>query len=158
MTATFTAPNGAAPAEHIRQIQLALVPAESALLYALERQKTRILQRTAAGVDADGNAFTPYSAAYAKRKSKYRDPSTVDLRGRNAPHMLQDIHSEITGPNEIALRIYSERDAVIARAHNEGDGRMPRRHWFDVDEAGQDIAAMEQDIGQAIEANLKGLL
>jgi hypothetical protein len=138
-------------------LQAALVPAESALLYALERQKTRILLRTAAGVDADGAPFVPYSAAYAKAKSKYRDASVVDLRGRNAPNMLMDIHSEITGPGEMALRFYSERDAMLAEVHDQGEGRMPRRHFFDVDSGGADLAAMEDDIGRAIESQLSSV-
>jgi hypothetical protein len=39
-----------------------------------------IVRRTAAGKDADGQSFQPYSAAYAKRKAEELGTSQVNLQ------------------------------------------------------------------------------
>ena len=41
--------------------------------------RERIIRRTAAGVDAQGAAFTAYSPAYGKRKAKELGASPVNL-------------------------------------------------------------------------------
>jgi hypothetical protein len=163
MTATFTGPGGADPVAAIRALRVSAQPTEGDVLYALQRERTRILKRTASGVDANGAAFRPYSAAYAKRKSKYRSTSTVDLRGRNAPHMLQAIVATVGSltdegdslepANDAVLAFYDDRAALLARVHNEGEGRMPKREFFTATD--QDLADMENDIGARIEIRLR---
>jgi hypothetical protein len=131
MTATFTAQNGADPVTEVRSLMTAALPTEGDLLYALQRQRTRILKRTAAGVDSDGASFAPYSPGYAKSKEKFgRSAGTVDLRGRNAPHMLQAIMAtagSLTDDGDSntravngSLAFYDERAALLAEVHNEG--------------------------------------
>lgn len=129
MTATFTAPNGADPAAHAHNLMTAAQPTEGDLLYALQRQRTRILKRTAAGVDADGASFAAYSPGYAKKKAAF-GRTGVDLRGRNAPHMLQaivvtagpltDEGDSDTLAIEGAIGFYDERAALLAEVHNDG--------------------------------------
>jgi len=41
--------------------------------------RERIIRRTLSGQDAEGQAFAPYSAGYAKRKSDALGTSRVDL-------------------------------------------------------------------------------
>lgn len=168
MNATFTF-DGRDPIAAIRELTAKAQPSEGDVLFALQRQRTRILKRTSSGVDAEFGVFTPYSRLYAKQKAKYRDPSTVDLRGRNAPHMLQQIVAVagnlqdaaqqmfIDSPAscyEASLAFFDDSAALKARVHNEGEGRMPRRHFFDA--TSEDITAMENDIGMRIEARLNG--
>jgi hypothetical protein len=129
MTVTFTATAGADPVTHAHALVTAALPTEGDLLYALQRQRTRILKRTAAGVDADGASFAAYSPGYAKKKSAY-GRSGVDLRGRNAPNMLQAIvatSGSLTDDGDSntqalngSLGFYDERAALLAEVHNEG--------------------------------------
>ena len=163
MTATFTGPGGADPVAAIRALRAAATATEGDLLYALQRQRTRILKRTAAGVDADGAAFAPYSLRYAKRKAAY-GRTGVDLRGRNAPNMLQAIVTTAGGltdtgdsdqpAHEGSIAFYDERAALLAQVHNEGEGHQPRRHFFAASD--EEIAEMENDIGTRIEVRLRG--
>ena len=59
--ATFTSPGGGSPTEFILNVARDAVPTEGDALYAGQRQRTRILERTVRGVDVDGNPFEPYS-------------------------------------------------------------------------------------------------
>jgi hypothetical protein len=179
----FTGPGGQDPVSAIKKLVVDALPTEGDGLYAVQRQRSRILKRTAAGVDADRNTFQPYSAAYAKKKAKYRDPGTVDLRGRNAPHMLQAMLVSSGGlqesgesgqpVQELTIGFYDERAAMLARVHNEGltvptrlgkgkgkkkkggvaNFRMPKREFFKATD--EDVQAMEHDIGSRIEARLR---
>jgi hypothetical protein len=172
MLASFTGPGGQDPVSATKRLLIDAVPTQGDVLYAFERERSRILKRTASGVDAEGATFKAYSVPYAKRKAKYRDPGTVDLRGRNAPHMLQAMLVQ-GDENGGTIGFYDERAAMLARVHNEGatirtrlgkgkgkakkggasSFRMPRRHFFDA--TPEDLRAMEQDIGSRIEARLR---
>jgi hypothetical protein len=142
----------------------AALPNESDGLYVVQRERSRILKRTAAGVDAQGRQFTAYSKRYAKQKAKFRDPSTVDLRGRNAPHMLQAMvvtsgslkeNGESAAPVQtLAIGFYDERAALLARVHNEGTRRMPRRNFFSAE---NDIGAMERDLSERVQARQRAM-
>ena len=59
--ATFRTTSGGTPVDLILKLRKAAQPTEGDLLYAGQRQRTRILDRTARGVDADGHPFAPYS-------------------------------------------------------------------------------------------------
>jgi hypothetical protein len=184
MTATFTSTTGADPVTAVHNLMTAALPTEGDLLYALQRQRTRILKRTADGVDVDGASFEPYSPNYAKSKAKFGRSGTVDLRGRNAPNMLQAIvatagtlvddgDSNITA-TEGTLAFYDERAAMLAQVHNEGatirtrqgtgkgkakkggasSFEMPRRHFFGASD--KDRNEMENDIGARSEMRNRG--
>ena len=58
---SFRTKSGKDPAEAVMKIRKALVVTEGDLLYAGQRQRTRILDRTGRGVDVNGQAFAPYS-------------------------------------------------------------------------------------------------
>lgn len=172
-------------------------------LYVGERQRARILDRTARGVDVNGRAFAPYSTkkiyvapnsrlsgksrakvsekaqqnatkrlfkkisrgentrasgapyisrtglsicfpgGYAQYK-KWLGRSGVDLRGQNAPHMLQGIQIQATAgasgsAKELRIGIYGPK-AKLANAHNQG-GRVPRRRFFGVSASDRRAAA-----------------
>jgi hypothetical protein len=183
MTATFRGPSDSDPIAAIRTLRVAVQPTEGDMLYALERQRTRILQRTAAGMDVNGAAFTPYSAGYAKQKSRYGRGGTVDLRGRNAPNMLQAMvttsGSTTDGDSDTpadggSIGFYDDRSAMLAQVHNEGAtirtrqgtgkrkaGRgagsfaMPKREFFGASD--EDMNDMHADIGSRIEIRLRGI-
>ena len=178
-------------------------------LYIGERQRARILGRTARGVDINGRAFAPYSTAkiyvapnsrlggksrakvseksqraatkrlfkkiargestsaggspyisrtglsicfpggYAQYK-KWLGRAGVDLRGQNAPHMLQGIQIQATAgeagsAKELRIGIYGPK-AKLANAHNSGGGRVPRRRFFGVSASDRRAAAADLKI------------
>lgn len=137
----FLGPAGAEPVAHIRAVASAVQPTIGDALYAGQILRTRIRQRTAAGIDAEGSPFAPYSEAYRKRKiALLGHADAVDLFGPTDPgvHMLNtmmvrcggvelaagDTASEdpmaMANPaNLFHLGFYSE-EASRARIHNEG--------------------------------------
>jgi len=164
MTATFTGPRGADPVAEIRSLRVAAAATEGDVLYALQRQRSRILKRTAAGVDVDGNPFQAYTQAYAKQKAKYGRGDTVDLRGRNAPNMLQamvvtsgsltDDGDSDTQATDGVIGFYDDRSAMLAEIHNEGEGHQPARRFFATSDG--ELDAMHDDIGQRIDMRIRG--
>jgi hypothetical protein len=61
MPFTWRASRGGTPDERVARIQVDVKPIASDLLTAGQFQRTRILERTALGVDVDGKPFAPYS-------------------------------------------------------------------------------------------------
>lgn len=59
--ATFKGPSGKSPMEFILELAKDALPTEGDAIYAAQRQRSRILERTANGVDVDGAPFEPYS-------------------------------------------------------------------------------------------------
>lgn len=80
-TFSFKDKSGAAPETRIIQIRDALKPTEGDLLAAGISQRTRIMLRTAAHVDVDGNAFAPYSE---KGPYYYRPWDRPGMKGKIA--------------------------------------------------------------------------
>ena len=60
--ATFKTRTGKDPVQYWLDIVSAVKPTAADAHYALEMQKSRILTRTAAGVDVDGQPFAPYNS------------------------------------------------------------------------------------------------
>jgi hypothetical protein len=60
-SATFKTPTGGDPSEFILRVARDAQVTEGHVIYAAQRQRTRILERTLNGVDVDGNPFEPYS-------------------------------------------------------------------------------------------------
>jgi hypothetical protein len=114
--------------------------------------RSRILDRTGRGVDANGEAFAPYSAGYAKRKEKARGRTDqVDLYGIDQhPHMLNAMLSRAT-PEGFAVGFWGE-EAARAEWNNEGAGRVPERRFFAASE--QDVSDVHEAIGTRITARL----
>ncbi len=151
------------PAELVRIVERTLQdidPTEGDLLFAAERQRTRILERTARGVDFEGRPFAPYSerGPYYRRGVKYASyadykrqlgRNTVDLTGDRAPHMLQATVSKARGAVEAIVGIYGA-EADRASGHNEGNpGKgLPQRRFLDASDA--DVDAMLDDIRERV--------
>lgn len=62
---------------------------------------------------------------------KYLGRTTVDLRGAQAPHMLQAIQVKSTAEG-VKIGIYGGEKGSIAAKHNLGAGRLPKREFFGV--------------------------
>jgi hypothetical protein len=58
---TFKTASGGDPAEYIIRLANEAKPTEGDALYAAQRQKTRMIERTLRGVDVNERAFEPYS-------------------------------------------------------------------------------------------------
>jgi hypothetical protein len=115
--------------------------------------RSRILDRTAQGVDFEGSAFEGYSASYAKQKRKAGGRTDqVDLYGfLQHPHMLNAMLGRVTEPG-FQVGFYNDEEADRARWNNEGMGRLPVRHFFDATE--QDRTDVREAIGARITARL----
>lgn len=170
---SFSGPGGVDAATHILNLAAAARPTVAEVLYAGQRQETRIVQRTLAGKDVDGNSFAPYSPNYAKRKARAGHSTTVNLFGtENHPHMMNRI-VVLVGTADLLQLAFQGEESVRARVHNEGASirtrsaaagrkkkkgrrssfKMPRRHFWDASVA--EVREMVNDLGQAINARLK---
>jgi hypothetical protein len=154
---TLKVPTGASLASMPLRIAKELTqPSPASLLYASERQRARIISRTYRGVDVDGNPFTAYKPAYAKRKEKSgRDSGTVNLSWSGL--MLKALQSfrQVSGNpmSYFLIGIYG-REGLRAAVHNEGRGKMPQRHF--VAASAQDRTMMAQDVAAHMMAAAKG--
>lgn len=139
---------------NVRGIELdidSVFPTEGDILYAMQRLRTRILERTAKGVDVEGRPFAPYSKKYAKKRDKSgRNVTPVDLtwsgRMRNSIQIAADTlrfppgtSEERIGPRDFKQRasegrvgIYDPENAAKASGM-QGDERakgMPERRFL----------------------------
>ena len=172
-TASFTGPNGLSPMDHILNIAASVRPTVGDGLYAGEIARSKIRLRTQAGVDANGQPFAPYSARYkAIKQKKLGKADPVDLFGYEQHlHMLNAIvvtaggqtldngaGAPASGANSpienFQVIIPTPEEAMRARTHNEGRGRQPIRHFFDVN--AEDIALMEAGILERIMLRIGG--
>jgi hypothetical protein len=92
--------------------------------------RSRILDRTARGVDVHGQQFAAYTARYAKRKANAGGRiDQVDLYGiEHHPHMLNAMLARVTASG-FEVGFYGD-EAVRAEAINEGTDRMVERRFF----------------------------
>lgn len=233
---------GGDPKRIIQRWRKAAQPTAGDALYASQRQRSRILERTGRGVSVEGSAFPRYSTKgtyyynpngrlnrgsrstvspkqqqsavkrafrkivgesnrrkfeFAQKRGKrvkgapYITPSGnsiafpggyaafkrwlgrsgVDLRGPRAPHMLQGILIKLGGlitgsqdvsvgintqpqkVDEVRMGIYGRELADRATAHNRGDGKLPRRHFFGASKA--DVKSFAADMFRRISERLK---
>ena len=86
---TFRTSRGGDPVAHIRALKAAAEVTTEDLLYAGQRQRTRILDRTRAGVDVDGVPFAPYST----KGPYYYNPSAI-LGGSGIRHLTRQRNIE----------------------------------------------------------------
>ena len=125
---------------------------EADRLYGAQFIRSRILDRTARGVDAEGQSFAPYSKAYAKRKDKAGGRTDqVDLYGlEQHPHMLNAMLGRSTAAG-FEVGFYGE-EATRAEAINEGLGHQPVRGFFRTTE--EDLAQVKQELSTRISARM----
>jgi hypothetical protein len=141
-TVTFLSSTGTDPAQVLTKAATVL-PSEEAMLYTGARQITRIRERTAKGIDVNGSPFKPYTKRYAKfRVKKGRNPSPVDLT--MSGRLLNSMQVEVRGPDEFAITVQDVEAATYGKAHNEGNGRVPRRRF--VDTSPQELLEMRNDL------------
>jgi hypothetical protein len=118
-------------------------PSAEAMLYAGQREITRIRKRTLQGTDVDGSPFAPYSKSYAKYRAKRgRNVSPVDLLFHGI--MQTSLTVEVRGESAFAIVEKDPKAAVYGRAHNEGNSRLPKRRWFDTNTA--ELGEMTKDL------------
>ena len=97
---TVKTKRGEDPSAAIIRLKRAAKPSEADLLYAGQRQRTRILDRTTSGVDVNGSAFAPYST---KGPFYYYPTGRVGSRGftvrqqKAAVRRLLKITGEVSG-------------------------------------------------------------
>lgn len=132
----FTGPGGSDPVAYILNLEHLAAPVAADCLLAGQFLRAKIRERTAAGVDAQGVSFVPYSESYARQKTKnLGHADIVDLFGADQhPHMLNSImvsiNGEMFGDNAggagdqpttlFQVGIYDEQAAMRANVHNQG--------------------------------------
>lgn len=95
----------------------------------------RLVERTAQGRDAYGEAFAPYTPQYAKRLARLgKDGKTVTLRRSGA--MLNSITAQAQTA-QVALSFNSPQEALKARRIQVAGvgGRSTKRRFFALSEA-----------------------
>jgi hypothetical protein len=108
---SFRSTRGGDPVERFLEIRKALEPTEGDLLYAGQRQRTRILDRTARGVDVDDHPFRPYSEKgpyyyYPNGRvgnSKFTDKQLKDASRRLLRKLIPMSRKERAGRTDIRL-------------------------------------------------------
>lgn len=115
--------------------------------------RSRIADRTARGVDANGQRFAEYTPGYAKRKAKAGGRvDQVDLYGtEHHPHMMNAMLARVNADG-FEVGFYGE-ESVRAQAINEGTERMAERRFFEANE--QDVDELKVAIGARIEVRLQ---
>lgn len=94
-----------------------------------ETIEKRIRERTAAGIDADGVPFGPYSKDYAKRRVKGGKPANI-VTLQYTGEMLRNLKSSVNvAKQEVVLHFPDPKQAIKAAAHNEKGARMQRRFF-----------------------------
>lgn len=118
--------------------------------------RSRILDRTSRGVDADGQQFEPYSPGYAKRKDKAGGRiDQVDLYGvEHHPHMLNAMLGRVS-PDGFEVGFYDE-EATRAEAIDKGLGHLPERGFFRANE--QDVTDVKEAMGARRAARIERAL
>ena len=126
------------------------------LLFGSQFIRSRILDRTAQGVDANGQPFQAYSAGYAKRKEKAGGRvDQVDLYSvEQHPHMLNAMLGR-TNSDGFEVGFYGE-EAIRAEANDKGLGHLPERGFFRANE--EDIADVKEAMGARRNARIERAL
>ena len=109
---SFRSTRGGDPVERIKQIKKAVQITADDILYAGQRQRTRILDRTRQGVDVNGSPFARYST-----KGPYYYNPTGGQAGRSlksqkaaASRVKKKIEKGAPGGGEMRL---SDRKSVV---------------------------------------------
>lgn len=94
-----------------------------------ETLERRIRERTAEGIDAEGEPFEPYSKDYAKKRLKEGKPTNI-VTLQYTGEMLRNLRSSVnTTKQEVVLHFPDPQQALKAAAHNEESARVLRRFF-----------------------------
>ncbi len=183
---SFLTDSGEDPGRHILKIEAATRATTGDLLNAGQILRTRIRERTAQGIDANGAPFAAYSPGYAKRKNAALGSSVVDLFGyENHPHMLNALVVRVNGqefsgdgmlsfssdPAELLqVGFWDDEAATKAFVHNtgaevptRGTKKKGARGSFNMPQreffaaSSEDLRLMEQSVVQRIETRLRSI-
>lgn len=91
--------------------------------------------------------------SYAAFKAAFGRGGIVDLLGIDPPHMLDAMEVRAIG-NDVASVTIGGEAAERASAHNEGEGRVPMRHFFAI--AAADVERIIGVISQRLLSRIKG--
>ena len=143
-----------------KKVKLALNKADAAfgdarlkkLLYNLGFfGKTKILERTALGVDVDSNLFKPYSASYKFfRYKKGRPVDKVDLFFSGT--MLGSTTVKASS-NKAVIYFAGQQQAKKAAGHHFGMNKLPERKFFSL--SASDVQGIEKMVDTYIEGALQ---
>jgi len=94
-----------------------------------------IEERTEKGVDKDGKKFKPYTPSYRKTRAKKGRTKTVNLEfnGQMLGNMTQKTENGVA-----SIYFPDSHEALKARVHTIGEGKMPARKFFGVSKADSD--------------------
>lgn len=117
---TFTAPGGKDPQRYILDLAAKAKPTEGDALFAAQRQRTRILDRTARGVDVDEQPFAEYSKNgpyYYYPNGRVGNKKFTQEKNRAASKRLQKkIGNGRVTPNGIRFESYADFKASLGRS------------------------------------------
>ena len=112
-----------------------MLPTAQDLVDMADAAGFRIRKRTQGGKDVNEDEFEPYSDGYLEFKTEAgRDTSKVDLTFQN--HMLGSITTRRIQDGAELYFADAER-RTIARAHHYGEGKLPRREFFALNDKDQ---------------------
>jgi hypothetical protein len=112
-----------------------MMPTAQDLVDMTDAAGFRIRKRTQGGKDVNEAEFKPYSDGYLKFKTEEgRDTSKVDLTFHN--HMLGSITTRRIQDGAELYFADAER-RTIARAHHYGEGILPKREFFALNDKDQ---------------------
>ena len=94
--------------------------------------RTKIITRTAKGEDVNHNAFTPYKSATIKYKNKKNiTGGVVNLKDTGAMQKM----SINKMPKKTQIFISTPNRDMVGFIHQTGQGSMPERYWFGINQA-----------------------
>jgi hypothetical protein len=112
-----------------------MMPTAQDLVDIADAAGFRIRKRTQGGKDVNETNFDDYSQDYKDwKESKLRDVSKVDLTFSN--HMLGSVTTRRIQDGAELYFADAER-RTIARAHHYGEGKLPKREFFALNDKDQ---------------------
>ncbi len=111
------------------------------------------LQRIVGGNLTRSGQGVRFESYAAFKRALGRGPN-VDLMGPRAPHMMQSMVAWVEG-GHLVIGFYDPEKARIAKAHNTGNRRLPKREFFGVSDEERDL--IRTDAAQAVKDRLRKL-
>lgn len=90
-----------------------------------------ITQRTLSGKDVKGVPFSKYNAKYQARKKARGGKYFTGVNLHDKGHMFASMKAKPTTKN-VTLFFSKTQEAKKAAIHNEGEGSMPKREFFEL--------------------------
>lgn len=125
------------------------VPNVMANLVKIATSSRRYIQaRTESGKDVNGSSFVSYSDAYLQQKAKRGlTGSVVTLRDKG--NMMRSLSLTKSG-QKVILYLNDKNRAIIGYTHQTGSGKVPKRHWFGLNQADADRIYLKYGLDKPI--------